>query len=134
MWPWPAFSASATDEVSGRMSGLPKWVFSSTLNEPLAWRNPRGLKGALADEIRALKQRRGDPRRSIGSISLMKSIMQLGLVDRLRLMVFSLVLGGTGGEPIYAGYPQAGLELIDTKVLDSRLILLDCQPVHRTHS
>jgi dihydrofolate reductase len=91
------------------------------------------LKGALADEIRALKQRRGDLLRSIGSISLMKSNMQLGLVDRLRLMVFPPVLSSTGRGPIYAGSPQARLEPIDTKVLDSRLILLDYQPVHRTH-
>jgi dihydrofolate reductase len=126
------FSASATDEVSVKMSSLPKLVFSSTLNEPLAWKNTRLLKGAVADEIRALKQQRGDPLRSIGSISLVKSMLQLGLVDRLRLMVFPLILGSAGREPIYAGHPQASLELIDTKVLDSRLILLEYRPVRRT--
>jgi dihydrofolate reductase len=60
------FSASATDEVSVRMSALPKFVFSSTLKEPLAWKNTRLLKGAVAEELRALKQERGDPLRSIG--------------------------------------------------------------------
>jgi len=49
------FSASATDEVSVRMSNLPKLVFSSTLKEPLGWKNTRLLKGPVADEIRALK-------------------------------------------------------------------------------
>jgi dihydrofolate reductase len=125
------FSASATDEVSLRMSGLPKLVFSSTLKDPLAWKNTRLLKGAVADEIRALKQQRGDPLRSIGSISLVKSMMQLGLVDRLRLMVFPLILGSAGREPIYAGHSPSGLELIDTKVLDSRLILLEYRPVRQ---
>lgn len=48
---------------------------------------------------------------------------QLGLVDRLRLMVFPLILGTAGREPTYTSYPRTGLELIDTKVLDSRLIL-----------
>jgi len=43
-------------------------------------------------------------------------------------MVFPLILGSAGREPIYDGYPQAGLELIDTKVLDSRLILLEYRP------
>jgi dihydrofolate reductase len=128
------FSASATDEVSVRMSALPKFVFSSTLKEPLAWKNTRLLKGAVAEELRTLKQERGDPLRSIGSISLVKSMMQLGLVDRLRLMVFPLILGGAGREPIYAGYPQAGLELVDTKVLDSRLILLEYRTLQRTAS
>jgi dihydrofolate reductase len=128
------FSASATDEVSVRMSGLPKLVFSRTLNEPLAWKNTRLLKGAVKDEIAALKPQRGDPLRSIGSISLVKSMMQLGLVDRLRLIVFPLILGSAGREPIYAGFPQAGLELIDTKVLDSRLILVEYRPVNRAAS
>ena len=128
------FSASATDELSVRMSALPKLVCSSTLEEPLAWKNTRLLKGAVADEIRALKKQRGDPLRSIGSISLVKSMIELGLVDRLRLMVFPVILGSVGREPIYAGYPQAGLELIDTKVLDSQLIVLEYRPVRSTAS
>lgn len=123
------FSASATDDLSVRMSDLPKIVFSSTLQEPLLWKNTRLLKGAVADEIRALKQQPGDPLRSIGSITLVKSMMQLGLVDRLRLVVFPLILGSSGRELIYAGYPQAGLELIHTKVLDSRLIVLEYRPL-----
>jgi len=128
------FSASATDELSVKMSSIPKLVFSSTLNEPLAWKNTRLLKGAVADDMRALKQQPGDPLRSIGSISLVKTMMQLGLVDRLRLMVFPLILGSAGREPIFAGYQLASLELIDTKVLDSRLILLEYRPVRRSAS
>jgi dihydrofolate reductase len=123
------FSASATDELSVRMRSLPKLVFSSTLKEPLAWKNTRLLRGDLTDEIKALKEQPGDPLRSIGSISLVKSMMQLGLVDRLRLMVFPLVLGSAGREPIFAGYSQRSLELVDTKVLDSRLIVLEYRSV-----
>jgi dihydrofolate reductase len=110
------------------MSSLPKLVFSSTFKEPLAWKNTRLLKSAVADEIRALKKQRGDPLRSIGTVRLVKSMMQLGLVDRLRLMVFPLILGSAGREPVFAGYPQGSLELIDTKVMDSRLILLEYRP------
>jgi dihydrofolate reductase len=129
------FSASATDELSVKMSSLPKLVFSSTLKEPLALNNTRLLNGSVADEIRVLnKQQSGDPLRSIGSISLVKTMMQLELVDRLRLMVFPLIVGSAGWEPIYAGYPQAGLELIDTRVLDSRLILLEYRSVRKTAS
>lgn len=40
---------NATDEVSVKMSDLPKVVFSSTLEEPLAWKNTRLLKGAVAE-------------------------------------------------------------------------------------
>lgn len=123
------FSAHGTDEVSVRMTEFPKVVFSSTLKEPLGWKNSRLVKGSVADELRTLKQLPGDPLRSIGSISLVNSMMQLGLVDRLRLIVFPVILGVVGREPIYAGYPRTGLELIDTKVLDSRLIVLEYRPV-----
>ena len=126
------FSASATDEVSTRMSALPKVVCSSTLQEPLVWKNTLLAKGAVADEINALKQQEGDPLRCIGSIRLVKSLMKLGLIDRLRLVIFPLILGDTGKEPIYADYPRLPLKLINTKVLDSRLILLEYRPARRT--
>lgn len=122
-----AISASA-DEASARMNGLPKVVFSNTLQEPLAWNNTRLLRGDLAEAIRSLKRQPGDPLRSIGSITLVRSMMQLGLVDRLRVVVFPLILGSAGREPILAGYPKTGLELTDTKILDSRLVVLEYRP------
>jgi dihydrofolate reductase len=122
------FVPAATDEVSVQMTNLPKLVFSHTIEEPLAWKNTRLVKASAADEITALKQQPGDRLRSIGSIRLVKSMMQLGLVDRLRLMVFPLILGDAGRESIYAGYLRTCLELIDSKVLDSRLILLEYRP------
>jgi dihydrofolate reductase len=72
------FVPSATDEVSARMNALPKLVFSNSLAGPLAWKNTRLVKRPIADEIKALKQQREDPLRSIGSISLVKSMMQQG--------------------------------------------------------
>jgi dihydrofolate reductase len=75
-----------------------------------------------------LKQRPGDLLRAIGSISLVRSMMQGGLVDRLRLIVFPEILGAAGREPIYNGYGRTGLELIETRVLDARLTLLEYRP------
>jgi dihydrofolate reductase len=121
-------SASGTDDVSAKLNDLPKLVFSNTLQEPLAWNNTRLLQGDLANEIKSLKQQPGEPLRSIGSITLVKNMMQLGLVDRLRLMVFPLTLGSAGREPIFAGHPKTSFELIDTKVLDSRLDVLEYRP------
>jgi len=122
------FAASATDEVSLRMSTLPKLVCSNTLHEPLAWKNTNLIRGDVRDSITALKQQDGDPLRCIGSIRLVKSLAKLGLIDRLRLMVFPLILGETGKDPIYRDYPRVPLELVSTKVLDSRLILLEYHP------
>jgi len=122
-------SAAATDEGSVRMNELPKVVFSNSLRDPLAWANTRLVPGDLCEGIRALKQQPGDPLRSIGSISLVKSMIALGLVDRLRLMVFPLILGRSGREPAFAGYPDTTLDLVATAVLDSRLTLLEYRPI-----
>lgn len=121
-------SASATDEVGTRMTEAPKVVFSNTLSEPLAWQNTRLIRGGLAEGMRALKRQSPDPLRSIGSLTLVRSLLELGLVDRLRVTVFPLLLGDAGREPAFAGYSRAGLELTGTRVLDSRIVMLDYRP------
>ena len=123
-----AMAATATDHRSARMNELAKAVFSNSLREPLAWANTRLVPGDAGDRIRALKQHPGDPLRSIGSLSLVRSMVGLGLVDRLRIMVFPLVLGRSGREPAYAGYPGTALDLVASTVLDSRLTLLEYRP------
>ncbi len=121
-------SAGATDDVSTRMNELPKIAVSNTLREPLTWSNTRLLTGDLADGIRALKEQPGNPLRSIGSITLVRNMIRLGLVDRLRLMVFPLILGVDGREPFHANYPATGLELLSTQLLDLRIVLLEYRP------
>jgi dihydrofolate reductase len=123
------FSPAATDPASQRMNELPKLVFSSTLTAPLVWNNTRLAKVPLAEEIKALKAQPGDPLRSIGSISLVRTMVGLGVVDRLRLMVFPVILGNAGREPIFTSYSRTPLELVAGKVLDSRLTLLEYRPV-----
>ena len=119
------FSAAATDPNSLRMTSLPKLVFSSTLSEPPQWQNTRIVKTPAETEIRNLKQQSGETLRSMGSISLVRSLMSAGLVDRLRLMIFPLVLGVTGKEPIFAEYERQDMQLINERVLDSKLIALE---------
>jgi dihydrofolate reductase len=115
--------SSSTDEASARMNKIPKFVFSDMLREPLGWNNTRLLKGDLATTIRSLKQEPGDPIRSFGSITLVKGLIDLGLLDRLRLLVFPVVLGKKGREPLFEGYARAELKLLGTRTLDSRLVL-----------
>jgi dihydrofolate reductase len=118
-------SVPAADASADMMNRIPKAVVSNTLRPPLAWNNTRLITGDIAAEIRALKQQTGDPLRSIGSITLVKTMMQLELIDRLRLMVFPLVLGSAGREPIFAGYRETRLKLVSTEVLDSRLLAIE---------
>ncbi len=122
------FSMSAKDDLSVRMNDLPKMVFSNTLSEPLSWTNTSLLRGKLAAEIKGLKLLPGEPIRTIGSLSLVRGLIQSKLVDRLRLMVFPLVLGAKGKEPLFEGYLRTEFELISNGTLDSRLVLLEYRP------
>ncbi len=61
-------------------------------------------------------------------MALVNGMMRLGLVDRLRILTFPLTLGADGREPIYAGYPRAGFELVGSQVLDARLVLVEYRP------
>jgi dihydrofolate reductase len=88
------------------------------------------VKADLVEEVRSLKARTGDPLRTIGSLSVVKALLEAGLVDRLRLMVFPQILGETGREPIFAGLPDVDLELVETGVLDGRLVALEYRPAN----
>ena len=107
-------------------SGL---VVVSAVHEPLGWSNSRLAKADLLGEVRSLKAEGGDSLRTIGSLSMVKALMVAGLVDRLRLVVFPLILGETGREWIFAGLRDIGLELVGTAVLDGRLVTLEYRPV-----
>jgi dihydrofolate reductase len=63
--------------------------------------------------------------RTVGSRSLVRSLFRLGLVDRLRIMVFPMVHGAEGEQPLFADWPVLDLELTGTTVVDDRLVLLD---------
>ncbi|MGI9005458.1 MAG: dihydrofolate reductase family protein [Streptosporangiaceae bacterium] len=123
-----AISSVATDEASTQMTRQRKAVFSNTISEPLGWANTRLLRGELGPAIAALKQESAVPIRTIGSMALVNGMMRLGLVDRLRILTFPLTLGADGREPIYAGYPRAGFELVGSQVLDARLVLVEYRP------
>ena len=64
----------------------------------------------------------------MGNLSVVKAILEAGLVDRLRLMVFPQILGNTGREPIFEGLPDMDLELAGTDVLDGRLVMIEYRP------
>ena len=118
----------ADDPTSSRMTALPKIVFSRSLRAPLSWANTMLIADDVATAVPALKAEPGDPLRVIGSLSLVRSLLRLGLVDRLRLMLFPQVLGASGDEPVFAELPDLNLDLATTSVLDGRLVLLEYRP------
>ncbi len=109
------------------LTGLSKIVFSSTLTEPLSWPNTRLVTTDAVEAVRELKG--GDaPMRTMGSLALCRSLLQAGLVDRFRVVVFPVITGVTGQDRIYDGYPDIALKMVGSRTFDGRLQLLEYVP------
>ena len=121
------FAAASDDGGFDEMTARAKVVFSSTLEDPLSWENSRLVDGDAADEVRAMKES-GTSMATIGSLSLCRSLLEAGLVDRFRVVVFPVITGSSGRERIFDGYPDVALELVESKTLDGRLQVLDYRP------
>lgn len=118
--------ASGDDPTFPRMAELPKIVFSKTLRPPLTWANTTIVAEPVETPVPTLKaQADGLPMRTVGSPSLVRSLYRLGLVDRVRVMIFPTIRGETGKGPVFADLPDHDLTLTDTSVIDERLVLLD---------
>jgi dihydrofolate reductase len=117
---WPGM----TDEVgfADKMNGMPKYVVSKTLKQA-DWSNTTILSGDLVKEVTALKQQAGGDILVAGSASLVRGLMDHGLVDECRLMVFPVVSGS--GKRLFAGDGDAvELTLADVKSLPTGTLIL----------
>jgi dihydrofolate reductase len=123
-------SELATDGEPGTdaLAGLSKTVFSSTLKEPLAWPNTRLVEGDAVEAVRELRESGDTPMRTIGSLTLCRSLLNAGLVDRFRVVVFPVITGSTGRERIYDGYPDVALDMVASRTFDGRIQLLEYVP------
>ena len=123
------FATQLPDEPSMvGLTAMPKVVFSSTLERPLTWVNTELVGGDAVDAVRAMKQETGRPMRTLGSLSLSRSLLQAGLVDRYRVVVFPVITGATGRDRIFDRYPDVALELVDHRTFDGRLQMLEYIP------
>ncbi|WP_433064063.1 dihydrofolate reductase family protein [Dactylosporangium sp. CS-033363] len=110
------------------LTAQPKIVFSSTLQEPLPWANSRLITGGAVEAVRKLKAESDLPLRTLGSLSLSRSLLTAGLVDRYRVVVFPVITGATGRERLFDGYPDLKLDLVEHRTFDGRLQLLEYVP------
>ena len=111
------------------LAGMSKIVFSSSLEEPLRWANTRLVAGDAVEAVRKMKEEDdGAPMRTMGSLSLCRSLLEAGLVDRFRVVVFPVITGSTGSDRIYDGYPDVALDMITSRTFDGRLQLVEYAP------
>ena len=116
--------AAAVDELAR----TPKVVFSSTLEPPLAWANTELVHKDAVEAVAKMKQDGSSPMRTLGSLSLCRSLLDAGLADRFRVVVFPVITGSTGHDRIYDGYPDVALEMVGSRTFDGRLQLLEYVP------
>ena len=116
------------EEGMAELTAMPKVVFSSTLEEPLAWENTRLVTEDPVAAVRRLKTGDTPGLRTIGSLTLCRSLLAAGLVDRFRVVVFPVITGSTGRERIYDGYPDVALEMVASRTFDGRIQLLEYVP------
>jgi hypothetical protein len=110
------------------LNNASKVVLSSTLQPPLSWRDIQPISGDAVEAVRAMKREGNRPMSTLGSLAPCWSLIQAGLVERFRVVVFPVITGGTGYDRIYDGYPDVALDLVASQTFDGRLQLLDYIP------
>jgi dihydrofolate reductase len=115
------FSPAADDPSHSPLNAAQKIVISRTLEEPLTWANSTLIAEDALDAVPRLKAESPVPLRSHGSITMNRALLLAGLVDRLELMVFPVITGNSGADPVFADLPDIDLELVDSQLYDGRM-------------
>ena len=123
---WP-YQDSADQPFADYLNNTPKFVVSTILEAPLEWQNSTLIKGNVAEEIAKLKRQPGKDIAIVGSGTLVRSLLQDGLLDELQLMVHPVVLGG-GKRLFEEEGDQKGLKLVDSKTFSTGVLYLTYQP------
>src|SRR5207248_2494376 len=82
------------------LAGMSKVVFSTTLREPLSWPNTQLVARDPVEAVREMKDEGPKSMRTIGSLTLCRSLLNAGVVDRFRVVVFPVITGKSGQDRI----------------------------------
>jgi dihydrofolate reductase len=116
---------AGADAFADRINALPKYVASRTLKEPLTW-NSNLLKGDIAEEVAKLKQEPGQDILQYGSGELTHTLLQHGLVDEYRLIIFPVMVGK--GRRVFENVPLTRMKLLETKTFSSGVVASHYKP------
>jgi len=115
--------------MAAQMNSMKKYVVSTTLEDPLGWQNSTLIGDNVADEIANLKQGEGGDIVVSGSGALVRSLLQYGLLDELKLMIHPVVVGG--GKRLFGeGGERKELELVDSKTFATGVVYLTYRRAH----
>ncbi|CAG0952104.1 putative protein YyaP [Anaerolineae bacterium] len=124
---WADYWPTSTDEpFASYINNVPKLVVSRTLQKT-AWNNSTLLQGDLANEIARLKQQPGKNIGTAGSPTLVRSLLENNLLDRLILMVYP-VIAGSGKRLFREGANLKRMRLVESKQTPTGVMILTYQP------
>jgi dihydrofolate reductase len=124
--------SSRSGEWADRLNSMPKYVVSSTLEDPV-WSNSTVLKGDAVNEVTKLKQEIAGEIVVYASFQLVRTLIEHDLIDELRLIVYPVVLG-TGERLFGATSDKKTLRLLDARTVAGDLAYLTYQPLRETAS
>jgi dihydrofolate reductase len=120
---WP----SRTGALADRLNSKPKYVVSSTLQDPI-WNSTTVVKGNVVNEVSKLKQQLAGDIVVPASFQLIRTLIEHDLADELRLMIYPVVLGA--GERLFGETSDnKPLRLTSTRTVGNDLAYLTYQPV-----
>ena len=121
---WP--TQSDDDPFARILNGLPKYVASTTLGEPLAWKNSTLLQGDVAKAVAELKEGEGGNIVVLGSGGLVQTLYENDLVDEYALMIHPIVLGS--GKKLFREVPRKPLKLADSVTTSTGVVMATYVP------
>jgi dihydrofolate reductase len=119
---WP----SRGGELADKLNSLPKYVVSSTLEDP-DWNNSTVLKGDVVDGVSTLKQKLDGEIVVLGSPQLARTLIEHDLVDELRLMIYPVLLGA-GARLFGETSNKKPMRLVDTQTVGDGIAILTYEP------
>jgi dihydrofolate reductase len=120
----PVWQARSGDPYSDRINATPKYVVSTTLNNP-DWANTTVISSDVVERLRELKSQPGQDIVQYGFGSVSTLLMENGLLDELRLWIHPLFVGtGSTDDALFPQGPPTQFELVDSTILESSMVIL----------
>jgi dihydrofolate reductase len=127
---WAGYWPTSDDEpFASWINTTPKYVASTTLDSVDHWTNSTLIRGSVADFVAELREQDGGTIGTAGSPSLVRSLIELGLLDELTLMISPVVAGGGRTRLFSDDSPLTSFELVEAQPTSSGTLIATYRPI-----
>lgn len=127
---WAGYWPTSTDEpFAGWINSTPKYVASTTLGSVDQWANSTLIRGSVADFVSDLREQDGGTIGTAGSPTLVRSLIEAGLLDELTLMISPVVAGGGRKRLFPDDAPLMNFELVEAQGTSSGAVIATYRPI-----